>query len=75
MSLSGGSVGALSSLPSPTGRSEPLVSFKEALNPRTDFDQLERLLGDQLNAGEVASLKDFKLYILKGEAAWVLDQV
>ena len=75
MSLSGGSVGAFSSLPSPAGRSEPLVTFKEALNPRTDFDQLERLLGDQLNAGEVASLKDFKLYILKGEAAWVLDQV
>jgi hypothetical protein len=53
---------------------EPLLSYRDALNPRTDFDQLERLLGGQLNAGESASLRDFKLYIVKGEAAWVLDQ-
>jgi hypothetical protein len=56
------------------GAAEPLLSYRDALNPRTDFDQLERLLGGQLNAGESASLKDFKLYIVKGEAAWVLDQ-
>jgi hypothetical protein len=54
---------------------EALLAYRDVLNPRTDFDQLERLLGGQLNAEETASLKDFKLYILKGEAAWVLDQV
>jgi hypothetical protein len=66
---------ALDRTPSTVVRAvEPLLTYKEALNPRSDFDQLERLLGDQLNAGEAASLKDFKLYIVKGEASWVLDQ-
>ena len=71
----------MSSLESPAvgglpgrGAAEPLLSYRDALNPRTEFDQLERLLGGQLNAGETASLRDFKLYIVKGEAAWVLDQ-
>ncbi len=74
MSLQGGREirsGAASVL----GRPERLVTFREVLNPRTDFDQLERLLSGQLNESESASLKDFKLYILKGEDAWVLDQV
>ena len=67
---------AMAALPAPAVSSgaEPLLSFREALNPRSDFDQLERLLAGQLNAGETASLRDFKLYIIKGEAAWVLDQ-
>jgi len=50
-----------------------IVTFREALNPRTDFDQLEKLLSN-LDEKEKTCLKDFKKYIVKGEGVWILDQ-
>jgi len=50
-----------------------IVTFKDVLNPRTDFDQLEKLLSN-LNEKEKTCLKDFKKYIVQREGVWILDQ-
>jgi hypothetical protein len=54
--------------------SDQLITFKDVLNPRTDFDQLERLILPTLDDKEKTCLKDLKKYIVKGEGVWVLDQ-
>lgn len=54
--------------------SDQVVVFKEVLNPRTDFDQLERLILPNLDEKEKICLKDFKKYLVKGEGVWLLDQ-
>ena len=53
---------------------EKLITFKDNLNPRTDFDQLSRLLDSQLDAEEKKCLADLKQYLVKKEEAWILDQ-
>jgi len=52
---------------------DKLITFKETLNPRSDFDQLERHLSDTLNEKEKSCLKDLKQYLVKKEDAWLLD--
>lgn len=53
---------------------EKLITFKDNLNPRTDFDQLSRLLDPQLDAEEKKCMADLKQYLVKKEEAWILDQ-
>ena len=50
------------------------IIFKETLNPRTDFDQLSKLISESLDEKEKECLKDLKEYLIKKEDAWVLDQ-
>jgi len=50
-----------------------IVTFKDVLNPRTDFDQLEKLLSN-LDEKEKTCLKDVKKYIVQREGVWILDQ-
>ena len=42
-----------------------LFSVQDVLNPRSDFDQLERLILSNLDEKEKICLKDFKKYIGK----------
>lgn len=53
--------------------SDQIVLFHDALNARTDFNQLEKLLVN-LDDNEKNCLKDLKKYILQKEGAWLLDQ-
>ena len=50
-----------------------MLVFREAANPRIDFDQLSRLLGGSLDAKEQACLADLKEYLVMKEDAWILD--
>jgi len=54
-------------------RGDKLITFDDTLNPRSDFDQLERYLADTLNEKEKTCLKDLKQYLVKKEEAWLLD--
>lgn len=56
------------------GSTDQVVTFRDALNPRSDFDQLERLIFTNLDEKEKGCLKDLKKYIVKGEGVWLLDQ-
>jgi len=73
------------SISTPTGVSLPsfnrqisqgdqLITFKDTLNPKTDFDQLSRLLDGSLDDKEKQCLTDLKEYLVKKEDAWILDQ-
>jgi len=73
------------SISTPTGVSLPsfnrqisqgdqLITFKDTLNPKTDFDQLSRLLDGSLDDKEKQCLTDLKEYLVKNEDAWILDQ-
>ena len=44
------------------------------MNPKTDFDQLARLLDGSLDEKEKQCLTDLKEYLVKKEDAWILDQ-
>eukprot|EP00090_Calanus_glacialis_P003190 TRINITY_DN12342_c0_g1_i2.p1 TRINITY_DN12342_c0_g1~~TRINITY_DN12342_c0_g1_i2.p1 ORF type:complete len:601 (-),score=144.37 TRINITY_DN12342_c0_g1_i2:513-2315(-) len=72
------------SISNPTGISLPpfnrqistgdqLITFKDTLNPKTDFDQLSRLLDGSLDDKEKQCLTDLKEYLVKKEDAWILD--
>ena len=52
---------------------DQLLVFRDAANPRIDFDQLSRLLGGSLDAKEQACLADLKEYLVMKEDAWILD--
>jgi len=79
MSLEVENLNKLSTMPAPTfnrqisTNGDQLITFKDALNPRTDFDQLERMLGDTLDEKEKQSMKDLRQYLVKKEDAWLLD--
>jgi hypothetical protein len=53
--------------------SDQVILYHDALNPRSDFSQLEKLL-QNLDEKELNSLKDLKKYLLQKEGAWLLDQ-
>lgn len=53
--------------------SDQVILYHDALNPRSDFSQLEKLL-QNLDEKELNSLKDLKKYLLLKEGAWLLDQ-
>eukprot|EP00092_Neocalanus_flemingeri_P029488 GFUD01032018.1.p1 GENE.GFUD01032018.1~~GFUD01032018.1.p1 ORF type:complete len:595 (-),score=152.26 GFUD01032018.1:267-2051(-) len=53
---------------------DQLITFKDTLNPKTDFDQLSRLLDGSLDEKEKQCLNDLKEYLVKKEDAWILDQ-
>ena len=53
---------------------DQLITFQNVLNPRTDFDQLSRLLDGTLDEKESQCLADIKEYLIKKEDAWILDQ-
>jgi len=57
-----------------TSSGEKLITFKENLNPRTDFDQLSKLLSTFLDEEEKKCMADLKQYLVKNEEAWILDQ-
>ena len=52
--------------------SDQVILYHEALSPRSDFGQLEKLLTN-LDEKEKESLKDLKKYLLQKEGAWLLD--
>ena len=53
---------------------DKFITFKDALNPKSDYDQLCRLLKGSLDDKENMCLSDLKGYLIKKEDAWVLDQ-
>jgi len=53
---------------------DQLITFKDTLNPKTDFDQLARLLDGSLDEKEKQCLTDLKEYLVKKEDSWILDQ-
>ena len=53
---------------------EKLITFRDNLNPRTDFDQLTKLLANSLDDKEKQCMADLKQYLVKKEEAWILDQ-
>ena len=57
-----------------TSSGEKLITFKDNLNPRTDFDQLSKLLATLLDEEEKKCMADLKEYLVKKEEAWILDQ-
>jgi len=57
-----------------TSQGDQLITFKDTLNPKTDFDQLSRLLEGSLDEKEKQCLTDLKEYLVKKEDAWILDQ-
>ena len=50
-----------------TSSGEKLITFKENLNPRTDFDQLSKLLATLLDEEEKKCMADLKQYLVKNE--------
>ena len=57
-----------------TSSGEKLITFKDNLNARTDFDQLSKLLETLLDEEEKKCMGDLKQYLVKNEEAWILDQ-
>ena len=57
-----------------TSSGEKLITFKDNLNPRTDFDQLSKLLATLLDEEEKKCMAYLKEYLVKKEEAWILDQ-
>ena len=49
------------------------IIFQDVLNPRVDFDQLSKLISENLDEKEKGCLKDLKDYIIKKEDSWILD--
>jgi hypothetical protein len=56
-----------------TSMNDQVILYHDALNPRSDFSQFEKLL-QNLDEKEKNSLKDLKKYLLQNEGAWLLDQ-
>ena len=50
-----------------TSSGEKLITFKDNLNPRTDFDQLSKLLATLLDEEEKKCMADLKQYLVKNE--------
>ena len=50
-----------------TNSGEKLITFKDNLNPRTDFDQLSKLLATLLDEEEKKCMADLKQYLVKNE--------
>ena len=55
-----------------TSSGEKLITFKENLNPRTDFDQLSKLLSTFLDEEEKKCMADLKQYLVKNEVLLAL---
>ena len=50
-----------------------MIIFSDTINPRTDFDQLQKLLETSLDKKDKQCLADLKEYIIKKEDSWILD--
>ena len=50
-----------------------MIIFSDTINPRTDFDQLQKLLETSLDKQDKQCLADLKEYIIKKEDSWILD--
>jgi len=74
LSISTPSKGSLPSFNRQISQGDTLITFKDTLNPKTDFDQLARLLDGSLDEKEKQCLTDLKEYLVKKEDAWILDQ-
>ena len=55
-----------------TSSGEKLITFKDNLNPRTDFDQLSKLLATLLDEEEKKCMADLKQYLVKNEVSFQL---
>ena len=52
---------------------DQLIVFPDTINPRSDFDQLQKLLETSLDKQDKQCLADLKEYIIKKEDSWILD--
>ena len=52
---------------------DQLIIFPDVINPRPDFDQLQKLLETSLDKQDKQCLADLKEYIIKKEDSWILD--
>ena len=52
---------------------DQLITYTDIINPRSDFDQLQRLLETSLDKQDKQCLSDLKEYIIKKEDSWILD--
>ena len=52
---------------------DQLIIYTDIINPRSDFDQLQRLLETSLDKQDKQCLSDLKENIIKKEDSWILD--
>ena len=52
---------------------DQLITFQDIINPRSDFDQLHKLLETSLDDQDKQCLNDLRDYIIKKEDSWILD--
>ena len=52
---------------------DQLIVFPDTINPRSDFDQLQKLLETSLDKQDKQCLADLREYIIKKEDSWILD--
>ena len=52
---------------------DQLLTFQNTINTRTDFEQLQKLLANNLDEKDKQCLSDLREYVIKREDSWILD--